>query len=305
MRASILLSRGGGVLALSRVSRHLGVLWALMSISGCSERVELLSTPSFEGGGASGAGATTGAGGTLGASGTEGAGGSSATTGTGGGSGSGASGGSGGTDAGMDGTAPPWTTCRQALAFGREGDECSFADDCTTGDRCSYVQATCRDGRLFFARGSDPTCQTPCTRDRQCQFERQWCEAGLCVPCVYDPVTTCEHGWQRAVFARNGCTVVACAPPTECTSSAGCSRGAECYAGQACSPDCPPGDPSCCNGNFCATAGCDPAALRLSCEQSGCPLGTRCAGGEWQRSLCECDGVNWQCRQPPEFFVCQ
>jgi hypothetical protein len=295
MRASILLSCGGGVLALSRVSRQLGVLWALMSISGCSERVELLSTPS-------GAGATTGAGGTLGASGTEGAGGSSAATGTGGANGSGAS---GGTDAGTDGAAPPWTTCRQALVLGREGDECTFADDCTSGDRCSYVQATCRAGRLLLASGSDPSCQTPCIRDRQCQFEKQWCDAGLCVPCVYDPPTSCEHGWQRAVFARNGCTVVACAPPTECTSGAGCPAGDQCYAGQACSPDCTAGDPSCCHGNFCARAGCDPAALHLSCEQSGCPLGTLCPGGEWQRASCECDGTNWRCSPLTEFYACQ
>ena len=143
-----------------------------------------------------------------------------------------------------------------------------------------------------------------CRVDGDCAFASEWCEASVCVSCRSD-LPTCEHGWSARAFSRNGCMQFACAPPSACHSSSDCSRTQICYGGETCDEGCAPGDPLCCEGNFCASPGCDGAMVPLSCTERGCPLGERCVGADWTPPDCDCVGGDWVCRTAPDASQCQ
>ena len=233
--ASAIVSRERGAMALTPVTRHLGLFGLLVPLLGCTNGVELLSSVGDE---AKGGALVEAAGGQAG------------------GEGGSPAGGSGGT----------FAVGGSASAAGASGIGCALDSDCSYGS--------------------------------------EWCGGGACVPCNGD-LPVCEHGWSARAFTRNGCRHFACAPPSACHSSADCDSAKICYGGTTCDEGCASGDPLCCEGNFCASAGCDAAMVPLSCTERGCPLGEHCIGLDWTPPDCDCVGGNWVCATVPEASQCE
>ena len=300
-------------MALSPVTRHLALLGPLMSLSGCTHDVELLSSvsgsvPSYAGG-ALGFGAADGAGGQAVEQGGTDAG-MGIPLGTGGvvlGTGgvvlgTGAVGSGGVPDTSVGGAAGvPFAGGGTA---GSGGDLSGGAGNAggEPGDAANSSGAggAPQAGAMGACQGA---CSSPCTTDGECALGAEWCEGGACVACSAR-VPTCDLGWSPKGFARNGCTEFVCAPPSGCHSTADCSGGKVCYPGVLCAAGCS-GDPSCCEGNFCALSGCEASSVPLPCSDIGCSLGSSCVGPAWSPPDCDCAAGAWSCTTPPTSSHCQ
>jgi hypothetical protein len=137
-----------------------------------------------------------------------------------------------------------------------------------------------------------------CNTDADCTSGAEWCVGGACVPCDNSGLVCdifCANGWMT--YERNGCFPCECAPTNECASDGDCGMGATCYAGAFCWDWCPPGDPTCCYGNFCSASGCS-WPPPTGCVTRGCPAGRSCdptAG--CAASTCDCGATGWSCTE--------
>ena len=275
-------------MALSPVTRRLGLIGLWMLALGCTDDVELLSRSpppapaadaSMLSGGADGqaeAGRIASDGGAAGSGGIR-------------------SGGAGGATMGTGGAAPGGIS-------GAGGDPSAGGESGSGGGPGMAGGGGVSTGGAGGSCGG--ICGASCGTDADCTLGSEWCEGSTCVRC-HAALPTCDHGWSAAAFSRNGCTSLECAPPSACHSSAQCGSGKVCYAGVTCAQTCASGDPSCCEGNFCAALGCDGTAAPLSCAQHGCPLGQRCVGPSWTIPDCDCAQAAWTCRTAAPSSHCE
>jgi hypothetical protein len=202
----------------------------------------------------------------------------------------------------------PWTDCTQALKAGHSGERCEGFERCVTlsPDGCCSRVAECSGGVLDIQGSCQPDCPKRCRDDSACLFGREWCTEGLCTSCTPPPVecfNTCPRGWIPRM--RNGCHTCQCMPPSQCHADVDCGAGLVCYAGASCPSGCQPGDPSCCEGNFCSPPSCTGPAP-AGCMLMGCPEGNTCVIRGCTPLYCKCDRATgtWQCATDCAGGVC-
>jgi hypothetical protein len=202
----------------------------------------------------------------------------------------------------------PWKDCVRALKEGHSGEPCEDFEGCVTRtpDGCCSRVAECKAGVLEIQEACQPDCPARCVDDSSCLSGREWCTSGVCTACQPPPsgcFDKCPRGWIPTT--RNGCYTCECVPPSQCHQDADCGPGLSCYGGVACPSGCRPGDPSCCEGNFCSPPGC----LRqppTGCMTVGCAAGSTCVTRGCTPSACRCDSATgtWLCATDCEGGVC-
>ncbi|HJL17136.1 MAG TPA: hypothetical protein RMH99_15830 [Sandaracinaceae bacterium LLY-WYZ-13_1] len=228
-----------------------------------------------------------------------------------------------GGDPGGDGGSPSDAGGACAAMDAMEGEPCGPTEDpavrwrwdgeaCVTAAWCDCVGADC--GELFDAEAACETAfaaclEGGCATDDDCEAGAEWCEGGRCVECDNDGLAcrlACPEGW--SLYRRNGCSPCACAPDNECVRDADCAGTGggtpKCYAGAFCWDWCPENDPSCCFGNVCDAAGCEPPPP-VGCDTRGCPLGQTCRRDMGcASSSCGCGDGGWFCTDDCGGGVC-
>jgi hypothetical protein len=179
---------------------------------------------------------------------------------------------------------------------------------CVETHWCRCVGPDCEDRFMSVAM-----CETAyaaclareCLTDSDCESGAEWCEGGRCVECDNSGTVClirCAPG--TSTYMRNGCSPCECAPENECEGDRGCGGLNTCYQGAFCWDWCPPGDPSCCFGNFCSASGC-PEPAPVGCVVRGCPRGESCVvEGSCVTSGCVCMDDGWACQDDCGGGVC-